>query len=203
MFNDAIILLIDDDNWMKKVLSKTINRIGINDILNASNGFEGLNLAIEKKPDVIFLDLLMPEVDGLITLKMLKAVDKTKNIPVIIITSNSDFETLGTLLEAGAVDFIAKPFSFTTIQDKLINTLTNNYNKDKVVNKKVSDFSNIGLEKDDEYFFDSFTIEGDLNDFVDKNIDAETPSQPRASYKDIESTYTEPPENEITKILQE
>jgi len=202
MFNNAIILLVDDDNWMQKVLSKTINRIGINNIHNASNGFIGINLAIEKQPDVIFLDLLMPEVDGLITLKMLKAIDKTKNIPVIIITSNSDFETIGMLLEAGASDFVAKPFSFTTIQDKLIKTLNDNKQKQKYNTENTTNFDDIGLENDDARFFDSFSIDTDLNNFDRSNTEQDTDPPPRMSYKNLSNTYTEPPENEISKILQ-
>ncbi len=203
MFNNSVILIIDDDNWMQKVLSKTINRIGIYNIHNATNGFVGLNLAIENKPDVIFLDLLMPDVDGLTTLKMLKTIGKTKNIPVVIITSNSDFESVGIMLEAGATDFVAKPFSFTTIQDKLIKILTDNNNKNRHEAKSESvDFYNIGLEKEDTDFFNSFSIEGDLNDFNPTPTETNVDPPPRISYKNIVSTYKEPPENEINKILK-
>jgi CheY-like chemotaxis protein len=124
MLNKTVILLIDDDVWMQKVLTKVIAKLEINTIYNATDGFTGVNLAIEKKPDIIFLDLMMPDIDGLITLKMLKSINIIKDIPVVIITSNSDFESIGAVLNAGATDFVAKPFSFTTIQEKIIKVLT-------------------------------------------------------------------------------
>jgi YesN/AraC family two-component response regulator len=197
MFNNAIILLIDDDTWMQRVLSKIINRLEINNIYTASNGFEGVNLAIEKKPNAIFLDLIMPDIDGLTTLKMLKAIQYTNDIPIIIITSNSDFESVGSVLAAGASEFVAKPFSFATIQEKLIKVLSNAVKKSNNAeqNNNRNAFDNLELEHDDMDFFNSFTLERDTDDLDN----SETAS--RTNYKSMANTYKEPPETEINKLI--
>ena len=198
MFNDAVILLVDDDTWMHRVLSKVISRLEIDIIHTATNGFAGVNLAIEKQPNIILLDLIMPDIDGLVTLKMLKAIDKTKNIPVIIITSNSDFESVGTVLASGASEFIAKPFSFATIQEKIVKVLSAHINSNSNVASNSNTFDNIGLEKDDTAFFNSFAWEKSLND-IDVDLLETTP---KTNYKDMGNTYKETAEIEINKILK-
>ena len=195
MFNETVIVIIDDDTWMQRVLTKIITRLDINNIYTAINGFTGINFAIEKKPDVIFLDLMMPDIDGVLTLKMLKAINITKDIPVIIITSNSDFESIGTVLNAGASDFVVKPFTFATIQEKIIKVLTEN-SKEHYNNQNNNAFDNLGLEKEDTDFFNSFTWEKDF-----KDVDV-TENPPKMNYKNVGTTYKEVSETEINKILK-
>jgi CheY-like chemotaxis protein len=199
MFNNAKILVIDDDTWMQRVLTKIINRLEITSIYCADDGFTGVNLAIEKSPNVIFLDLIMPGIDGLLTLKMLKSIEITKKIPIIIITSNSDFESISSVLAAGASDFVAKPFSFATIQEKFIKVLSEVEKKSDENKNNSHSFDNLGLEKDDTDFFNSFTWEKSLDELAnDSNSDV----APRASYKDMGNKYKETPEAEINKILK-
>lgn len=57
-------LIIDDDIWMQRILSKTLQSYGFRKTLLASDGYEGVNLAIEHIPDVIILDILMPDLSG-------------------------------------------------------------------------------------------------------------------------------------------
>jgi len=159
-YSKKSILIIDDDNWMQKLLSKIFSKMEITDVYLANNGFEGVNLAIEKKPDVIFLDLMMPIIDGILILKLLKSINLTKNIPVVIITGNSDFRTLGAVLSSGAKEFVAKPFTYTTVMeklDKIFSTLDakiDNFDFDKKNDKVFG----IGIDDDDFDFFKDFDI---------------------------------------------
>lgn len=114
------VLIIDDDIWMQRILSKTLEGYGFKKSLLASNGYDGVALAIEHKPHIIILDILMPELTGHMTLKLLKRIKLTKNIPVLMVSSLSDMENLGKAVKIGTSGFISKPFTKNTVQDKLI-----------------------------------------------------------------------------------
>jgi CheY-like chemotaxis protein len=113
-------LVIDDDVWMQRILSKTLQSYGFTKTYLASNGYEGINLAIEHLPEIIILDILMPDLSGHQTLKLLKSIKRTKNIPVVVISALSDTENLGRAVKLGVSGFITKPFTRTTIFEKLV-----------------------------------------------------------------------------------
>ena len=102
------ILLIDDTTANILVLSELLASEG--EIFFATSGKEGLELAEKSNPDLILLDIMMPEMDGYEVCARLKANPVTKHIPVIFITALNEIgnETRG--LELGAVDYITKPF---------------------------------------------------------------------------------------------
>lgn len=113
-------LIIDDDVWMQRILSKTLQSYGFGKTYLASNGYEGINLAVEHLPEIIVLDILMPDLSGHQTLKLLKSIKRTKSIPVLIISALSDTENLGRAVKLGVNGFITKPFTRTTIFEKLV-----------------------------------------------------------------------------------
>lgn len=102
------ILVVDDMPANIKILGQAIR--GRHEVSVATNGRQALNLAFSDPPDLILLDILMPDMDGYETCRRLKEDSRTKDIPVIFVTSKDDLEdeTLG--LELGAVDYITKPF---------------------------------------------------------------------------------------------
>lgn len=118
---DYNVLIIDDDIWMQRILSKTLKSYGFKNTYLASNGFEGVGLAVEHQPNLIILDILMPEISGHLTLKILKNIKITKNIPVIMVSAMSDTENLGRAVKSGTAGFISKPFTRATVLEKLIN----------------------------------------------------------------------------------
>lgn len=113
-------LIIDDDIWMQRILSKTLQSYGFRKTLLASDGYEGVSLAIEHLPDIIILDILMPDLSGHQTLKLLRTIKMTKNIPVLMVSALSDTENLGKAIKLGVNGFISKPFTRTTVFDKLL-----------------------------------------------------------------------------------
>ncbi len=120
------IVIVDDDVWMQRILSKVLEGFGFRTYI-ATNGFDGVALALEHQPVVVFLDIMMPELSGHLTLKMLKRLKQTRNIPVVMISALSDTENLGLAVKTGAVGFISKPFTRATIFDKLKHILGSEY----------------------------------------------------------------------------
>jgi CheY-like chemotaxis protein len=105
---------------MQRILSKTLQSYGFNKTLLASNGFEGVALAVEFNPLLIILDILMPELSGHLTLKLLKTIKNTKDIPVLMVSALSDVENLGLAVKSGTAGFISKPFTRATVYEKLL-----------------------------------------------------------------------------------
>ncbi len=119
------VLIIDDDIWMQRILSKTMQSYGFNKTYLASNGFDGIALAIDHLPNLIVLDILMPELSGLLTLKILKRISITQKIPVLVVSAKSDTEHLGNAVKCGVSGFISKPFTRATIYEKLLDIFGN------------------------------------------------------------------------------
>ena len=101
------ILLIDDDASQITTLNKALNAIG--QVFFEQNGLAALEQAVKVRPDVILLDIAMPDLDGHQVLAQLKDNEFTRNIPVIFITSYDSVEDQLMCLREGAVDFISKP----------------------------------------------------------------------------------------------
>ncbi len=113
-------LIIDDDIWMQRILSKTIASYGFKNNYLAGNGIDGIALAIEHKPNIIFLDIMLPELSGHIIIRILKRIDMIKHIPILIVSALSDVENLALTVKYGASGYITKPFTRITIYDKLL-----------------------------------------------------------------------------------
>ena len=102
------VLVIDDTNAQLKALNKILS--ATYDVIIAQNGKEGLAIAHGEKVDMILLDLFMPEMSGFEVLSELKKSEKTREIPVIIISGSETYDDELRGLVMGAVDFIRKPF---------------------------------------------------------------------------------------------
>lgn len=103
-----LILVVDDQPINIKLLQRKLEREGY-DVLTAYNGQECLNIVAETPPDLILLDVMMPEMDGIETCEKLKEKEETETIPVIFITAKSSKEGKLEGLGVGAVDYITKP----------------------------------------------------------------------------------------------
>ena len=105
----AKVLIIDDEKLLVKSTCMALTHFGF-EVKGALDGEEGLRAALEYKPDVILLDIMMPGMDGWQVLEKLKENGETKRIPVVIFTAReySNGKALG--LKNGAADYVAKPF---------------------------------------------------------------------------------------------
>jgi DNA-binding response OmpR family regulator len=101
------ILIVEDELSIRELFVETLLSHGF-ECLSASNGLEGLNLSLTAKPDVILLDLRMPEMDGLTMLKEMRKKDEGSNIPVIILSTVNDEKSVSEALQWGVSDFLEK-----------------------------------------------------------------------------------------------
>ncbi len=103
------ILLIDDDFDLRNTISELLNNEGFEAIL-AENGSQGIQKAIEHRPDAIVCDIVMPGINGYEVFNMLKQISTTSVIPFIFISEKSSKEDILTGLQLGVDDYIPKPF---------------------------------------------------------------------------------------------
>lgn len=104
------ILIIDDEEDVKEIAQMGLEMAGDWQVITASSGTEGLSIAETKQPEVILLDLMMPDWDGKETLKQLKANPHTANIPVILMTAKTQTAIAVELRELDLAGVITKPF---------------------------------------------------------------------------------------------
>lgn len=101
------ILIIEDDKFLIKVYSDKLIREGF-DVSMAISGEEGVGKILKEKPDLVLLDILLPQKNGFDILSQIKLNPDTKSIPVIIITNLGQDTDIKTGLELGAVDYLIK-----------------------------------------------------------------------------------------------
>lgn len=103
------VLVVDDSQFALNSMSRLLRNHYT--VLTASDGVEAIKIIKEKYPDIILLDVLMPNMHGLECCAKLKADPDTRHIPVIFLTSMADSQTEILSLKAGARDYITKPFN--------------------------------------------------------------------------------------------
>lgn len=101
------ILIVEDEGPLSEVLKDRFENENFK-VYVAKDGAEGLLMALEKEPDVILLDIIMPKVDGLTMLKNLRTYERGKNIRVVVMTNVSDSKEVHEALAYGAGDFLVK-----------------------------------------------------------------------------------------------
>ncbi len=133
--NSYSILCVDDNPVNLQLLDRTLFEEGYI-VLIAKSGAQGIEIAQEKKPDLILLDIAMPDMDGFDVLRELRSIPQTSEIPVIFITAIDESEELIRGLSMGAVDYITKPVNFKEFLPKLSNILQLKAEKDIMTEKK-------------------------------------------------------------------
>jgi CheY-like chemotaxis protein len=113
------ILVVDDDSTVRELLRLLLEADDVGVIIEGSNGLEALEKASNEKPDLILLDIMMPEVSGLETLRRLKTSSTTANIPVIMLSAKGDRATLQQAKASGALLHIIKPFFPRKLTEKV------------------------------------------------------------------------------------
>jgi len=101
------LLLVEDDVAIRTALVRALSERG-HGVRTAATGMAGLQEAVEKVPDLVVLDLGLPDIDGCTLLTMLRAVSK---VPVIVATARDDESEIVRALDAGADDYVVKPFA--------------------------------------------------------------------------------------------
>ncbi len=112
------ILVVDDEIYIVHILDFSLGMEGYK-VVTALDGEEGLQKALEFKPDLIVLDIMMPKMDGYETCKALKSDEQTKNIPVILLSAKGRNVDMQTGYDVGADEYITKPFSPRKLVDRI------------------------------------------------------------------------------------
>ncbi len=116
------ILIVDDAAANLGVLTAALEPEGY-EVLAASDGVTALRLAARARPDLILLDILMPELDGLETCRRLQLDEATREIPVVFITARNEMASVVSGFRAGGVDYIVKPFQAEEVLSRVANHL--------------------------------------------------------------------------------
>ena len=112
------ILVIDDEEDIVKTISFRLNSLGY-EVITAENGFDGFEKAQREKPNLILLDVMMPEIDGFEVLRRLRSDQATKYTPVIMLTGKGESESLFKAYNLGSTDYIIKPFKMQELLDSV------------------------------------------------------------------------------------
>lgn len=107
---ENLVLVIDDDEMNLQIARMILEKKLPCKVLTATSAKQGISILRSQKVCVLLLDILMPDVDGIKTLKMIRAEEKLKNIPVIILTATMERETIMQVAALGVKDYIRKPF---------------------------------------------------------------------------------------------
>lgn len=102
------VLIVDDAMFMRTLLKRILEDKGFNVVGEAENGLEAVKLYSVLKPDIVTMDITMPEVDGIRAVELIKSEDPDANIVMVSAMGQQDMVTRA--LQAGAKDFISKPF---------------------------------------------------------------------------------------------
>jgi len=109
------VVVVEDDVEIRSLVANALSGSG-HDVEAASTALDGLELAVKSRPDLVVLDLGLPDVDGTQLLKMIRAVSQ---VPVIIATARDDEKEIVRLLNAGADDYLVKPFSGAQLEARV------------------------------------------------------------------------------------
>jgi serine phosphatase RsbU (regulator of sigma subunit) len=129
MDNPDCILIVDDEPFNVDFLEQELEDLGYRTI-SASNGKEALQAVSSKNPDLILLDIMMPVLDGFEVLTRLKADNKQQHIPVIVISAQSDMQSIVRGIELGAEDYLPKPFDEILLHARIASALEKKHLRD-------------------------------------------------------------------------
>lgn len=116
--NKTKLLIVDDEVDLLDMLRVVLGTSGF-EVVTADSGMKALMLADEAPPDVILLDVMMGEMDGWEVLKLLKLDDRTRDIPVIILSARTETRDKIRGLQEGAADYVTKPFSVKELIERV------------------------------------------------------------------------------------
>jgi two-component system cell cycle response regulator DivK len=116
------ILLVEDNEMNRDMLSRRLQRKGYQ-IVTATDGEQGLSMARATGPDLILMDITLPEMDGWEVARLLKDDESTRHIPIIALTARALVSDRAKAFEVGCDDYDTKPVDFVRLTEKIVNLL--------------------------------------------------------------------------------
>ncbi|MBK9051391.1 MAG: response regulator [Chloroflexi bacterium] len=105
------VLVVDDEEMTRNLLRLMLSRSRYT-VLEAGGGYEALEMVQAHKPDLVILDLMMPDLDGFSVCERIRKDPETANIPIFILSARADHETIARGLELGATKYLTKPVGY-------------------------------------------------------------------------------------------
>jgi len=112
------LLVVDDDAPTRMVLKRVLSKQGY-DVVDAVNGLEGVAKVQALRPDLVLMDVLMPELDGYAACAQIRLDDGDDSLPIIMLTAADDLQSIETAFNAGATDFITKPINWVLLTERV------------------------------------------------------------------------------------
>jgi putative two-component system response regulator len=122
-FKSAKIAIIDDEPINVKIVRKHLQGVGYENFVTTSDSVTSAAMIFQERPDVVLLDVMMPQIDGIQILQAIRACQTLAHIPVLILTASTDAATKLRALNAGATDFLAKPVDPSDLIPRIRNAL--------------------------------------------------------------------------------
>jgi two-component system chemotaxis response regulator CheY len=112
-------LVVDDSSTMRRIIVNTLNKLGYQEVIEAGNGREGIDRAAAENVDLVITDWNMPEMNGIDFIRALRATDKMRDTPILMVTTNAAKDDIVEALRAGVSNYIVKPFTPDTFREKI------------------------------------------------------------------------------------
>ena len=152
------ILVVDDSPIIRHTLEKFFSEYGF-EIVLCENGLDGIKKAIAYKPFLIFLDLVMPELNGHKMLQLIKSMEEFNSVPVIVMSANTNKKNVLTAFQLGANKVIKKPLRKELILKTITELFGNEFLSELKEGEAISQEEQIGITKHlRKYFHKSFTV---------------------------------------------
>lgn len=119
MAHEHVIITVDDSSTMRRIIKNTLTKLGFTNVLEAANGVEGLDVLAKNNVDMIITDWNMPEMDGLTFVKTIRSKEEFKDTPILMVTTEAAKEDILTALRSGVNNYVVKPFTPDTLQEKV------------------------------------------------------------------------------------
>ena len=116
------ILLVDDSETVLMIEQMILKKEPYQ-LITAKNGLEGVEKALQSRPDLILMDVVMPEMNGFEAVRRLRQKDATRSVPIVMVTTKAEAESMEAGYESGCSDYITKPIDSTELLTKVRNLL--------------------------------------------------------------------------------
>ena len=113
------LLVVDDNDDNRYTLTRRLKRQGYDNVATAEHGRQALELMAARRFDLVLLDVMMPEMDGLEVLETMKSDPALRRIPVVMISALDELDSVARCVELGAEDYLTKPFNPTHLRDRV------------------------------------------------------------------------------------
>ena len=113
------VLIVDDSSTMRRIIANTLKKLGYEDIVEAADGAEGLQVLVSKGADLVLTDWNMPKMDGREFVRHLRTMPDMDRVPVLMVTTHAERNDVVLALQAGVNDYVVKPFTPELLQEKI------------------------------------------------------------------------------------